>query len=154
MRVCGRGRRSFADLGGLHRFMSWDGPILTDSGGFQVFSLAELRKIDDEQVVFQSHIDGSLLELSPESAMRIQEQLGADCIMCLDECPPHDVATEKLAARRRPDDALGAALPRCAAAGRSGAVRHRAGGDRSASCGNDRPRGCCRSISPATPSAG
>ncbi|MFG0240815.1 MAG: tRNA-guanine transglycosylase, partial [Gimesia chilikensis] len=84
------------ELGGLHEFMNWDGPILTDSGGFQVFSLAQLTKMDDEQVVFRSHIDGSLFELSPEKAVKIQEQLGADCIMCLDECPPHDVPLEKM----------------------------------------------------------
>ena len=84
------------ELGGLHRFMDWSGPILTDSGGFQVFSLARLTKLSDEQVVFRSHIDGSLLELSPERATRIQEQLGADCIMCLDECPPHDVPLPQL----------------------------------------------------------
>lgn len=84
------------DLGGLHRFMDWDGPILTDSGGFQVFSLAQLRQLDDEKAVFRSHIDGSLLELSPERAVRIQEDLGADCIMCLDECPPADESTERL----------------------------------------------------------
>ena len=92
------GAEIVAELGGLHRFMNWDGPILTDSGGFQVFSLATLRKLDEQQVVFRSHIDGSLFELSPEKAMRIQEQLGADCIMCLDECPPHDVPVEKLQA--------------------------------------------------------
>lgn len=80
-----------ADLGGLHGFMSWDGPILTDSGGFQVFSLATLRKLNEQQVVFKSHLDGSMFELSPERAMRIQELLGADCIMCLDECPPANV---------------------------------------------------------------
>ncbi len=85
-------------LGGLHQFMQWDGPILTDSGGFQVFSLAKLTKINDEKVVFRSHIDGSLLELSPERAVRIQEQLGADMIMCLDECPPHDAPPEKMIA--------------------------------------------------------
>jgi len=85
-----------ADLGGLHRFIGWDGPMLTDSGGFQVFSLAKLSRLDDEQVVFRSHIDGSLLELSPERAINIQEQLGADCIMCLDECPPHEVPLERL----------------------------------------------------------
>jgi queuine tRNA-ribosyltransferase len=85
-----------AELGGLHRFMCWDGPILTDSGGFQVFSLAPMRKIDDEKVVFRSHIDGSLLQLSPADAVRVQEQLGADCIMCLDECPPHDAPVEKM----------------------------------------------------------
>lgn len=85
-----------AELGGLHGFMGWDGPILTDSGGFQVFSLTSLRKLDDEKVVFKSHLDGSLLELSPERAMRIQELLGADCIMCLDECPPADAPREKI----------------------------------------------------------
>lgn len=86
------------DLGGLHGFMDWDGPILTDSGGFQVFSLAKMRKINDEKVVFRSHIDGSLLELSPEKAVEIQENLGADCIMCLDECPPADDVKEKIQA--------------------------------------------------------
>jgi len=86
------------DLGGLHRFMNWDGPILTDSGGFQVFSLSDLRRMDERSVVFKSHIDGSLLELSPESAMKIQEDLGADCIMCLDECPPATAAEEKIQA--------------------------------------------------------
>ena len=86
------------DMGGLHQFMDWDGPILTDSGGFQVFSLAQLRKLDDEKAVFRSHIDGSLLELSPEKAVEIQEHLGADCIMCLDECPPADDEYERLQA--------------------------------------------------------
>ncbi|MBM83132.1 MAG: tRNA guanosine(34) transglycosylase Tgt [Planctomycetaceae bacterium] len=86
------------ELGGLHQFMQWDGPILTDSGGFQVFSLASLRKLDEKQVVFRSHIDGSLLELSPERATRIQEMLGADVIMCLDQCPPADWPEEKIQA--------------------------------------------------------
>ncbi len=85
-----------AELGGLHGFMQWDGPILTDSGGFQVFSLAKLAKLDDDGVAFRSHIDGSLLELTPRRAIEIQEQLGADCIMCLDECPPHDVPRERM----------------------------------------------------------
>jgi len=85
-----------ADLGGLHAVMAWDGPILTDSGGFQVFSLADMRKIDDDRVQFRSHVDGSLLDLSPERAVAIQEQLGADCIMCLDECPPADAPREAL----------------------------------------------------------
>jgi queuine tRNA-ribosyltransferase len=75
-----------AEMGGLHHFMSWDGPILTDSGGFQVFSLAENRKITDEGVTFRSHIDGSLHTFTPELVVRVQEQLGADIIMCLDEC--------------------------------------------------------------------
>ena len=86
-----------AKAGGLHNFMKWDGPMLTDSGGFQVFSLGQLMKINDEKVTFRSHIDGSKFDLSPEDAMRIQEKLGADCIMCLDECPPHDVDKMKMA---------------------------------------------------------
>lgn len=83
-------------LGGLHEFMRWSGPILTDSGGFQVFSLGRLMKITDEHVAFRSHIDGSPFVLSPERAIQIQQQLGADCIMALDECPPHDVPRERL----------------------------------------------------------
>src|SRR5438128_2086764 len=83
-----------AELGGLHRFMGWSRPILTDSGGYQVYSLAASRKIDDRAAVFRSHIDGSLLELSPERAVHIQEQLGSDIAMCLDECPPADAAPE------------------------------------------------------------
>ncbi len=75
-------------MGGLHRFMNWNGAILTDSGGYQVFSLAEQRKITDDSVVFRSHIDGALFELSPEKAVAIQERLGSDIAMCLDECPP------------------------------------------------------------------
>jgi queuine tRNA-ribosyltransferase len=91
------GAEVVAQLGGLHRFMAWDGPILTDSGGFQVFSLSRLTKIDDQGVAFRSHVDGRLLALSPEEAMRIQELLGADCVMCLDECRPHDVDETSLA---------------------------------------------------------
>ena len=75
--------------GGLHSFMSWSGPILTDSGGFQVFSLGHLRRVSDEGVVFRSHIDGSEHFLSPELAVEVQETLGADIIMVLDECPPY-----------------------------------------------------------------
>src|SRR5262249_49557652 len=72
------GDQLIAELGGLHRFMHWDGPILTDSGGFQVYSLALTRKITDHAAVFQSHIDGALLELTPEKAVAIQENLGSD----------------------------------------------------------------------------
>lgn len=75
-------------LGGLHAFMRWDGPILTDSGGYQVFSLAEIREIRDEGVTFQSHIDGSKHVFTPELVMDIQRTLGADVIMAFDECPP------------------------------------------------------------------
>src|SRR5262249_8888614 len=76
-------------LGGLHKFMGWDGPILTDSGGFQVFSLAHNRKLDDDGVTFKSHIDGSTHRFTPELVMKIEEQLGADIIMVLDECTPY-----------------------------------------------------------------
>ncbi len=76
-----------AKLGGLHRFMNWDRPILTDSGGFQVMSLAALRKLTEEGVRFSSHIDGSKHMLSPERSMEIQKLLGSDIVMCFDECP-------------------------------------------------------------------
>jgi queuine tRNA-ribosyltransferase len=78
-------------MGGLHRFMSWPGPILTDSGGYQVFSLAQTRRIDDDGVTFKSHIDGSTHRITPERATAIQEHLGADIVMALDECSdPND----------------------------------------------------------------
>ena len=77
-----------ARMGGLHRFMQWDGPLLTDSGGFQIFSLQDLRKVDDDGVTFRSHLDGSLHRFTPEKVMSIQENLGADIIMALDECAP------------------------------------------------------------------
>ncbi len=89
-------------LGGLHAFMRWDGPILTDSGGYQVFSLADIRRVYDEGVEFQSHIDGSKHEFTPESVMEIQRTLGADVIMAFDECPPGgcDRTTAEAANRR------------------------------------------------------
>lgn len=76
-------------FGGLHKFMNWNGPILTDSGGFQVYSLAAIRKIRDEGVTFRSHLDGSSHFLSPEIAVSVQAALGSDIMMCLDECPPY-----------------------------------------------------------------
>ncbi len=82
------GAEAVADLGGLHRFMGWDGPILTDSGGYQVFSLAEISRVTDEGVEFRSHIDGAALRLDPRSATAIQNKLGADVIMAFDQCPP------------------------------------------------------------------
>lgn len=75
-------------MGGLHRFMGWEGPILTDSGGFQVFSLSKMRKIKEEGVEFASHIDGKKIYLSPQTCFEIQENLGSDIAMVLDECPP------------------------------------------------------------------
>lgn len=109
-----------ASFGGLHQFMGWDGPILTDSGGFQLFSLAALQEIDDNGVTFRSHIDGSKHRFTPEKVIAIQEELGADIIMAFDECPPpadyeynvqamertHRWAERCRAAQRRPDQAL------------------------------------------------
>ncbi|HWY88954.1 MAG TPA: tRNA guanosine(34) transglycosylase Tgt [Gemmataceae bacterium] len=124
------GDEIIAAMGGLHRFMNWHRPILTDSGGYQIYSLGKPRtpnaatlafKITDAAAVFRSHIDGSLLELSPEKAVRIQENLGSDIAMCLDECPPFDTAADYQreavrrtlhwaercqSAQRRPDQAL------------------------------------------------
>jgi len=115
------GDELIAEMGGLHRFMNWSGPILTDSGGFQIYSLAPMRKIDDRAALFRSHIDGALLELTPEKAVAIQENLGADIAMCLDECPPAETPANYLQvavrrtihwaercrdAHRRPDQAL------------------------------------------------
>jgi queuine tRNA-ribosyltransferase len=84
--------------GGLHRFMSWDGPILTDSGGFQVFSLSKIRKIKAHGVEFRSHVDGTLFFLGPKEAMDIQRVLGSDIAMVFDECPPHTSAPRELRA--------------------------------------------------------
>ena len=96
------GDELIAELGGLHKFMDWPHPILTDSGGYQVYSLAANLKIDDRAAVFRSHLNGDLLELTPEKAVRIQENLGSDIAMCLDECPPFDTKPEyrELAVRR------------------------------------------------------
>ena len=109
-----------AQMGGLHAFMQWHGPMLTDSGGFQVFSLADTRKIDPDGVTFKSHIDGSMKRLTPESSIVIQENLGADIIMAFDECADplnHDYSKEAmdrthlwakrcLDAKKREDQAL------------------------------------------------
>lgn len=81
-------------LGGLHRFMAWDFPIATDSGGFQALSLSKVRKITDEGILFQSHLDGSEHMLSPEKAVEVQEGLGSDIMMCLDECAPYPSSYE------------------------------------------------------------
>ncbi len=83
-------------LGGLHKFMSWDGAILTDSGGYQLFSLSKLRQVNDDGVVFRSHIDGRQHNFTPELAIRFQESLGSDIIMVLDECIAHDESRERV----------------------------------------------------------
>src|SRR5438105_98645 len=106
-------------FGGLHQFMSWNGPILTDSGGYQIFSLAKLRKISEEGVHFQNHVDGTPAFISPEIAMEIQAALGSDIAMVLDECPPYpcerDYAarSSEMTARwaKRCKEAVAAAVP-------------------------------------------
>lgn len=88
------GEEVVKQAGGLHRFMNYDGPILTDSGGFQVFSLSQIRKIEEEGVHFRNHLNGDKLFLSPEKAIQIQNDLGADIIMSFDECPPYPATHE------------------------------------------------------------
>jgi queuine tRNA-ribosyltransferase len=115
------GHELIRDLGGLNRFMAWNGPILTDSGGYQVFSLGAMRKISEEGARFQSHLDGSSHLLTPEKAVEIQEALGSDIAMALDECIPHDatrdyvqISTERtvrwagrcMGARSKPDQLM------------------------------------------------
>ncbi len=95
------GAERIARLGGLHRFMNWPRPILTDSGGFQVMSLNELRKLTEEGVSFKSHVDGSTHHLSPERSIEIQRLLGSDITMCFDECTPFPAAEDQAAASMR-----------------------------------------------------
>jgi queuine tRNA-ribosyltransferase len=92
------GAERIAKLGGLHKFMHWDKPILTDSGGYQVMSLAKLRRIDEEGVTFQSHIDGATVALTPERAIEVQCLLGADIQMVLDECTPYPATRDEASA--------------------------------------------------------
>ncbi len=114
------GAELVSEMGGLHNFMQWPRPILTDSGGFQVFSLADMRNVDDDGVTFKSHIDGSTHRLTPEISIEVQQKLGADIIMAFDECAPpydrdycqramlrtHAWAERSLKAQARPDQAL------------------------------------------------
>ncbi len=92
------GEKLISRMGGLHRFMGWDRPILTDSGGFQVFSLARLRKITEQGVHFQNHLDGTPTFIGPEESMEIQRDLGSDIVMAFDECPPHPCPHEQASA--------------------------------------------------------
>ncbi len=89
------GHKVIGELGGLHQFMGWNGPILTDSGGFQVYSLSKLRKIEEEGILFQSHLDGSRHFFTPRLAIEIQEELGSDIAMVLDDCPPYPCTYER-----------------------------------------------------------
>ncbi|MDA0886165.1 MAG: tRNA guanosine(34) transglycosylase Tgt [Cyanobacteria bacterium] len=95
------GEQIVADAGGLHRFMGWHGPMLTDSGGFQVFSLDQINTINDEGVVFRSPRDGARIELTPERAMAIQKLLGADVAMAFDQCPPYPASEAEVATATR-----------------------------------------------------
>nr|WP_050765933.1 tRNA guanosine(34) transglycosylase Tgt [Synechococcus sp. PCC 7335] len=88
------GEALIAEAGGVHRFMNWDGPMLTDSGGFQVFSLSEMRTVTDEGATFRSPRDGRIIEMTPEHSIEIQNALGADVIMAFDECPPYPATRE------------------------------------------------------------
>ncbi len=90
------GEHIVAGGGGLHKFMGWEGPILTDSGGFQVFSLSEMREISDDGVVFRSPFDGTIINFTPEESIRIQNTLGSDVIMAFDECPPYPATREEV----------------------------------------------------------
>ncbi|HEY6008779.1 MAG TPA: tRNA guanosine(34) transglycosylase Tgt, partial [Geobacteraceae bacterium] len=119
------GHELVRELGGLHKFMHWDRPILTDSGGYQVFSLSDMRKIGEEGVTFRSHLDGTSHLFTPERVVEVQESLGSDVMMVLDECPPHPTprayleeslartnrwALRSLLCRKRPELALFAIL--------------------------------------------
>ena len=89
------GHELVRQLGGLHKFMAWDRPILTDSGGFQIFSLRELAKVSEQGAAFKSHLDGANLFLSPEDVVAVQEALGSDIMMCLDTCIPYPASREE-----------------------------------------------------------
>ena len=131
------GAERIAALGGLHKFMNWPHAILTDSGGFQVMSLSGLRKVEERAVTFRSHLDGAMVELTPERAIEVQALLGSDIAMQLDECVRAAGGARRSRARHAIVAALGRALE---ARVRSGArrprlVRHRAGRRRSRRCG-------------------
>ena len=141
------GHERIARLGGLHRFMGWDRPILTDSGGFQVVSLGDLRVVDDDGVTFRSHLDGSIHRFTPEHAIAVQEALGSDVAVALRPAGPAGIV---VAGRRRrgdrADPSLGGALARRPPAARPGAVRDRPGRARAGPPGRER-----RGPSPSLP---
>ena len=148
------GAELIARRGGLHRFNGWPGPILTDSGGYQVFSLAERRKVEETGVHFRSHLDGSAQLLTPERAVDIQALLGSDIAMVLDECPPHPSTREAIAASLQLTDAVGAARPgpasrRCAPATPPARRRPRRARRSSGSC----RAGCSRICGPRAPAS-
>jgi queuine tRNA-ribosyltransferase len=123
------GHELIARMGGLHKFMAWPRAILTDSGGFQVFSQSGRRTIDEDGVTFQSHVDGSAQRLTPESAMAIQAALGSDVAMAFDECPPSDADGPRWCARPWSGPRAGRAAAWTRLAAGAAALRHRAGRD-------------------------
>lgn len=127
-----------AEAGGLHRFMAWDGPMLTDSGGFQVFSLGDLNRIDDHGVDFRNPRDGSRILLTPERSMQIQMALGADVAMAFDQCPPLSRHRTRCGGSLSSHPYLAGTLRRCPQPPRPGPVRDRAGGLLSPSEGGER----------------
>ena len=145
--------------GGLHGFMQWDKPILTDSGGFQVFSLQGMRKITEEGVKFASPIDGARLFLTPEESMRIQRSLNSDIVMVFDECTPYEIDGRPATVEKRP----ARCACRCAGRARSRDEFDRLGnpnalfgivqGGMYECCATNRWPGCRTSASTATPSA-
>ncbi len=153
------GHELIRSLGGLHRFMSWPRAILTDSGGFQVFSLSDLRKITDEGVLFRSHLDGDAHLFTPESTVDVQLALGSDIMMALDECLEYPASHEAANRRHASHGELGAKGERTlpAAASRAGnsrrAVPDRARIDVSPICAAPAPRNCSHSMRPVTRSA-
>ena len=149
------GAERIAQLGGLHRFMDWPGPILTDSGGFQVMSLAKLRKLDADGVTFQSHLDGSTHRLTPARSIEIQHLLDATITMVLDECTPFPATPDEARASmqlsmRWAQQSREAFQPRDG----YGAVRHRAGQHLSGPARRIRARAAATSASTAMRSAG
>ena len=144
------GHERIERLGGLHRFMAWDRPILTDSGGFQVVSLGDLRVVDDDGVTFRSHLDGSIHRFTPEHAIEVQEALGSDIAVAFDQpVPPGSSTRADVGDRDRADASLGRALARRPPPTRPGRVRDRPGRARARSAG-----GAARGSSPRCRSTG
>ena len=135
------GAERVARLGGLHRFMNWERPILTDSGGFQVMSLTELRKLTEEGVTFRSHVDGAMHHLSPERSMEIQRLLGSDIVMAFDECTPLPATRDAGGGEHAALDALGGAVARrLRRPAGARALRHPAGRRCTRTCARRAPR--------------
>ena len=143
-----------AELGGLHRFMNWPGPILTDSGGFQVMSLAQLRTVEDDGVVFRAHTDGSRHHLTPAGAVAIQHKLGSDITMVLDECTAYPASEDIAADAMRRSMRWAGLCRRRSCRGRGTASSASSRGASIRTCGRNPPGRSWRSASTAMPWAG